>query len=340
MGRSTEFYGQIEYHLGWRTVDLTPAELPAGKLLRPTLLLLACELAAGYAETAASWPATAVRRALPAAVAVELLHNFSFVHDDIEDGDEVRHHRPTLWRLWGIPQAINTGDGIYALARLQLWRLSEQGVAAATVLRMGELFDRTALELCEGQFLDLRAEGQAESQHDVTVALYLAMIERKTAALMACATEMGFMARRAGFPDLASRLGEFGRQLGVAFQLRDDLLGIWQATELGKSAAGDLRRKKMSLPIISALECAAPADRAMLAAIYSERGPASDEQIARLLDVLERAGSRATVRRYLGERCAAAGVALRTAASSASPAARAAMHALEGLLALVAAEAE
>ncbi len=328
-----EFYGQIEYHHGWRLSDLTPAEVPSGKLLRPTLLLLACELSAGHAHASASQRARTVRHALPAAVAVELLHNFSLVHDDIEDGDEVRHHRPTLWRLWGVPQAINTGDGIFALARLQLWRLAEHGVPAAALLPVAELFDRTCLELCEGQFLDMRAEGR----DDVSVALYLAMIERKTAALMSCAAEMGARLGASGDDAVAGQLGEFGRGLGVAFQLRDDLLGIWAATELGKTAAGDLRRKKMSLPVIHALEHASSADREALAAMYAEPGPAAEDQIAHMLAILERTQSRAYVRRFLRERCDAAAAALE-AASGATPAARDAARALGGLLAFVAAE--
>jgi geranylgeranyl diphosphate synthase type I len=290
-------YGQMDYHLGWRDATFAPSQGNRGKLLRPTLTLLAAELAGGEA---------AVERALPAAVAVELIHNFSLIHDDIEDGDESRHHRPTLWRIWGQPQAINTGDALFALARMQLLGLARRGVDAALTLRLAEQVDAVCLELCEGQHLDM----SFEARRDVTVAMYLDMIARKTAALMRCATELG---GRIGAPDdeaLGERLGAFGQALGLAFQIRDDLLGIWQAQELGKSAAGDVRRKKMSLPVIHALEHANPQDHAALARIYFRPGPAKDEQITQALDILERSGARERAIEALREQLALTRAAL------------------------------
>jgi geranylgeranyl diphosphate synthase, type I len=241
----------------------------------------------------------AVEQAIPAALAVELVHNFSLIHDDIEDSDEERHHQPTLWKLWGVPQAINTGDGVFALARLQLSHLHERGVPAETALRVAARLDTTSIELCEGQYLDMRFEGR----RDVTVAMYLDMIGRKTAALMECAAAMG---GEIGAPEdaaLVERLGSFGRALGMGFQLRDDMLGIWSAVALGKSAAGDLRQKKMSLPIIAALEHGPPEDQRALRAIYDEPGPASDAQIAALFAILERAQARERTRAMLREQC-------------------------------------
>jgi geranylgeranyl diphosphate synthase type I len=272
-------YGQIDYHLGWRDASFKPSEGNRGKLLRPTLTLLSAELAGG---------AEAVERALPAAVAVELIHNFSLIHDDIEDGDEERHHRATLWRIWGQAQAINTGDALFSLARMQLLRLARRGVDATLTLRLAEQVDTVCLELCEGQHLDM----SFEARPDVTVAMYLDMIARKTAALMRAAAELG---GRIGAPEdetLGERLGAFGQALGLAFQIRDDLLGIWQAQELGKTAAGDVRRKKMSLPVIHALEHAPADDRDTLTRIYFRPGPATDEQITQALDILERSGAR------------------------------------------------
>ncbi|MDE3230625.1 MAG: polyprenyl synthetase family protein, partial [Chloroflexota bacterium] len=262
--------------------------------------LLAAELAGG---------ADAVARALPAAVSVELIHNFSLIHDDIEDGDEERHHRQTLWRVWGQPQAINTGDALFALARWRLLDLARLGVDAALTLRLIALVDATCLELCEGQHLDMSFEARRE----VSVAMYLDMIARKTAALMRCSTTLG---ARVGAPEdeaLGERLGAFGQALGLAFQLRDDLLGIWQARELGKSAAGDVRRKKMSLPVIHALEHASEADRDALTAIYFAPGPASDEQIAEALAILDRSGARARVHDVLREQLDQARAALAAA---------------------------
>lgn len=329
-----EFHAQVGFHLGSRTADLQPMEWQPGKLLRPTLLLLACELVAGRAGADAANRADLVQRAIPAAVSVELVHNFSLVHDDIEDGDAERHHRPTLWKLWGIPQAINTGDGIFAMARSALWRLAENNVEPHLVLQLASLLDRACLELCEGQFLDMRYEGH----QDITPALYLEMIDRKTAALMAAATEIGSLLAAPDNTATAAHLSAFGRHLGLTFQLRDDLLGIWAAEDLGKSPAGDLRRKKMSLPVIHALNTAPKAERAQLQRIYSASGPATEDQITFALALLDRTGARERVRTALHEQSSLARTALDAAAGSAS-ASRDAYAAFTTLLDFVAAAA-
>ena len=275
------FYGQMRYHLGWVHSDLSPAEGNPGKLLRPTLLLLAHQLCLPDGSHPGDHPPYALEQILPAAAAIELVHNFSLIHDDIEDGDPLRRHRPTLWKLWGQPQAINTGDGLFSVARLALWELVKTGIDAPTILTLARLFDRACLELCEGQHLDMSFERQRE----VSVSLYLDMIGRKTAALMQCATQMGARLATRDEAQIA-QLATFGRSLGLAFQLRDDLLGVWaDERELGKAPAGDIRRKKMSLPVLEALEHCAPDQQERLRAIYDEEGPASDEQIAEVLDL-------------------------------------------------------
>jgi geranylgeranyl diphosphate synthase type I len=336
-----DMYGQIEYHLGWRETDLTevdPGRLHAGKLLRPSLLLYSAQLAANVGRATIPTADDVVYRALPAAVAVELVHNFSLIHDDIEDSDESRRHRPTMWKLWGEAQAINTGDALFALARAQMWGLAERGVAPAQVIRLGRLLDRACLDICEGQHLDMRFEGRRE----VTVAMYLQMIDRKTAALMRCSAELG---GRIGAPDdeaLGDRMATFGRALGLAFQLRDDLLGVWSAEDLGKTEAGDVRRKKMSLPIIHAIEHANATDRRTLAEIYSAPGSATKPQIARVLAALEHTGARQHVRDALREQITHAHDALAAVvgANAATGATGSdAYTALAGLLAYVGAEA-
>lgn len=302
------FYGQIRYHLGWAHEDLSPIEETTGrflgKFLRPTLLLLAHQacLTDRPASAPGGKPPYQLEQILPAAVAVELVHNFSLIHDDIEDGDPLRHHRPTLWKLWGQPQAINTGDGLFCIARLALWELAHTGVDAQTILTLARLLDSASLLLCEGQHLDMSFERQRE----ISVDLYLAMIGRKTAALMQCATEMGARLATTNADQIA-QFAAFGRSLGLAFQLRDDLLGVWAAqTELGKVPAGDLRRKKMSLPIIAALEQATPEDQARLSAIYAEEGPASDAEVAETLAIFAASNAR---RRCQEELAAAIGAA-------------------------------
>src|SRR6266567_4451416 len=151
----TPFYGQMQYHLGWVNTHFAATKSNPGKLLRPTLLLLTYEAAGawGLADDATESSAY-LERALPAAAAIELTHNFTLIHDDIEDGDTERRHRPTLWSIWGIPQAINTGDGLFALARLTLWDILEKGVDGHIAARLGRILDHACLVLAEGQYLD------------------------------------------------------------------------------------------------------------------------------------------------------------------------------------------
>ena len=306
------FYGQMRYHFGWVKADLSPAQSKPGKFLRPTLLLLAFRVCQQEPHDADKRP-YGLEDILPAAAAVELVHNFSLIHDDIEDGDALRHHRPTVWKLWGEPQAINTGDGVFALARLALWELVKSGVDAATILALAHLLDSACLTLCEGQHLDM----SFERQDDLGVSRYLDMIGRKTAALMQCATEMG---ARLATEDRAQieQFAAFGRALGMAFQLRDDLLGIWaEERDLGKEPAGDIRRKKMSLPILDALEQATPAQRTRLRTLYTQEGPASDGQIAEVLHIF----SRNQVRAHCQDRLADAISTARQALEAITPAA-------------------
>jgi geranylgeranyl diphosphate synthase type I len=328
------FYGQVDYHFGWRDTDLHPTRAQPGKLLRPALLLAACELAAAHAGANQDEANEAVTRAIPAAIAVELVHNFSLIHDDIEDGDEARHHRATLWKVWGEAHAINTGDGVFAMARLELLRLIARGVAPALVVELAELLDRTCLALCEGQYLDMAFERSQE----ITAEMYLAMIGRKTAALMACAAQTGGRLGAPNDPVLAERLREFGDALGMAFQVRDDLLGIWEAADLGKSAAGDVRRKKMTLPVLLALDSAAPGDHETLARIYTSAGQASEQEIAAVLAIFERVSARENARAILRTHCESARQALESAATDAASA-QGAILALTSLVNFVSAEA-
>ncbi|SRR5579884_1644334 len=306
------FYGQLAYHFGWVDEQLQPASLPAGKRLRPALLLWSCEMAGAACGAGADVRAERLHQALPVAVAVELIHNFSLIHDDIEDRDEFRRHRRTLWSVWGEAQAINTGDGLFCLSHLALWELASRGVAPAAIVQIAALFDRTALRLTEGQHLDMTAEART----DVTQKRYFAIIIRKTAALMRAATEIGGRLGAPGAPAVAAALAEFGEAVGIAFQVRDDVLGIWAADALGKTAAGDVRRKKMSLPIIHALTHAGAADRKRLRAIYAEHGPATDGEITEVLGILGTTDTHAWCRRELAGYCDTARAALDRAAGT------------------------
>lgn len=329
----TSFYGQIQYHLGWVNTNFTPATSNPGKLLRPTLLLLAYEAAGTYnlnPETTAH-SVHHLRRALPAAAAVELTHNFTLIHDDIEDGDSERRHRPTLWKVWGVPQAINTGDGLFALARLTLWGVVDEGVDAAIAVRLGAALDKACLVLAEGQYLDI----SFETRDDISVAMYVDMISRKTATLMGCAAEMGALLGTHDAETIA-RLRSFGYAMGLAFQVRDDLLGVWASTaELGKTQAGDIYRRKKSLPVLHALEYADASDKRFLRQVYAQEEPITSTQVEEVLAIFARTGTKAYCSSFLATHCRLAYEALANVPRNSNPIAARALIDVEKLIRFV-----
>jgi geranylgeranyl diphosphate synthase type I len=248
----------------------------SGKRMRPLLGLLAYSSITGDH-----------RRALPGAAAVELGHNFSLVHDDIEDDDRERRHRPTLWALHGIPQAINTGDMLFSLSRIALHRLTDLGFSDHTVLRLMRLYDETCVALCEGQYMDI---WMAEHDEDLSVERYFDMIGRKTAALIAASIEAGAILATED-ETVIDRYRAFGWDLGIAFQLNDDLLGIWGREHATGKEPTDVPRKKKTLPVIYAFERAARADRERLAALYAN-GRLTPEHTTEIVEILERTGAR------------------------------------------------
>ena len=264
-------YEMVRYHLG-----LDGGGGPSGKRMRPLLGLLA------YASIAGDYA-----RALPGAAAVELGHNFSLVHDDIEDGDRERRHRPTVWALHGVAQAINAGDMLFSLSRMALHRLTDLGFSDAKVLRLMRLYDETCVALCEGQYIDIAT---SERDDPMSVDLYFDMIGRKTAALIAASIEAG--ALLATDDDaVVSRYRAFGWDLGIAFQLNDDLLGIWGAEQATGKKPTDLARRKKTLPVIYAFAQASPADRARLTALYAST-PVGPAEVVEIVAILERLGAR------------------------------------------------
>lgn len=230
-----QHYGMLRYHMGWADETLAPQNYPAGKRLRPIFCLLACDAKGGDPTDA-----------LSAAAAIELLHNFSLIHDDIEDGDETRRHRPTMWKVWGIPQAINAGDAMYTTAYVAMQQLARRGVTAQTTLDALDLFTQACIALTEGQHLDM----SFEERNDVTVDEYLRMIRGKTAALVGTSVAIGALLGAAS-PEEQEAAHRFGIASGLAFQIQDDILGIWgDPTTTGKAAGNDLLRRKKSLPIL------------------------------------------------------------------------------------------
>ncbi len=225
----------ISYHLGWDGEDRPPR----GKRLRPLLTVLCCAAAGGVWE-----------RALPAAAAIELIHNFSLVHDDIQDQSATRRGRLTLWKRWGTAQAINTGDAMFVLAHQAVSRLRSRQVDPTTALAVHERLDHACLRLTHGQHLDLAFE----AADDVSQAAYLEMISGKTAALLDAACASGALVAGAR-PEVVDLYGAFGQHLGLAFQILDDILGIWGEPDVtGKPAGDDLISRKKSLPVLMGLE--------------------------------------------------------------------------------------
>jgi geranylgeranyl diphosphate synthase type I len=268
--RTRTLYDMVRFHLG------LDAGATRGKRIRPLLGLLAYQSISGDYE-----------RALPGAAAVELGHNFSLVHDDIEDGSTERRNRPALWTTAGIPQAINTGDTLFSLSRLALHRLEEMGYPPAKILQLMRLYDDTCLALCEGQFMDIWT-----SEHDewISVDYYFDMIGRKTASLIAGAIQAAAMLATEDAAIVAA-YRSFGWAVGLAFQVNDDLLGIWGDEAITGKEPSDIATRKKTLPAIYAMEHAGPEDRERLGEIFAREHP-SEADVAQAHAILDRTGAR------------------------------------------------
>jgi len=253
---------------GW-----TEEGLPSlAKCLRPSLCLMACEALGGDTE-----------QALPIAVAVELVHNFSLIHDDIEDGDEMRHHRPALWHAYGRQPAIFAGIALWSIANQTLDRALERGLSAERVLAARRILNDACLEMIEGQHQDL----SFEERDDVTLPEYLEMIGRKSGALLGAALQLGALVAGCDEEE-CERFDTFGRQLGLAFQIRDDVLGIWgEGSATGKPVGADIARKKKSLPVVHAFQQVVGPDRDILLKAYA-KDEVDDGDIAEVLSILQR----------------------------------------------------
>jgi geranylgeranyl diphosphate synthase type I len=265
------FFGMMHYHLGWTDAQIRPVQVKAGKRLRPLFTLLTCQAAGGDP-----------RQALPAAAAVELIHNFSLIHDDIEDQSDTRRGRPTVWAVWTEAQAINAGDAMFTLAHLALHRLKDEGVPADRILAAFRIFDQTNLALCHGQHLDLAFENHLNVDTDT----YLTMIRGKTAALLACAGQLGALVASSDL-DMAQQYHRFGEELGMAFQIHDDILGIWgEPGVTGKPVGDDIRQRKKSLPVVYALSRQGDSAAERLRAIYTQN-ELTEENIAEAIKILD-----------------------------------------------------
>ena len=269
---SPEVRAVAAYHLGLADAQGRPAGRGgSGKALRPALALLSARAAGAAPE-----------RGVPAAAAVELVHNFSLLHDDIMDGDTERRHRPTAWTVFGVGSAILAGDALLALAQDALLEdAAPQGPWAARCL------SAAVQRLIAGQGADLAFE----RRDDVTLAECIEMAGDKTAALMACAASIGAIG--VGAPaSVAMGLAGFGAHAGLAFQLTDDLLGIWGAPEItGKPVHSDLRARKKSLPVVAALASGSEAGRELRSCLTAD-GPLGEDDLLRAAGLVEQGGGR------------------------------------------------
>ena len=269
--RTRELYQMVRYHMG------LDSDAPRGKRMRPLIGLLAYQSIAGDHA-----------KALPGAAAVEMGHNFSLVHDDIVDNGTERRHRPALWTVWGKAQAINTGDALFTLSRMALYRLKDEGFDDARILRLMRLYDETCLALCEGQFMDIWTSEHDEWQ---SVDYYFDLIGRKTASLISGSAEAGAVLATEDETVIGAYRG-FGWALGLAFQLNDDVLGIWgDETQTGKETS-DIATRKKTLPLIYALAEATGEDQARLQAILAQSATEpTPEETTEVLAILERVGA-------------------------------------------------
>jgi geranylgeranyl diphosphate synthase type I len=267
--RYRHLHTMMAYHMGWGGEGVGPKT--TGKRIRPTLVLLTTEAAGGR------W-----KSALPAAASVELIHNFSLLHDDIEDNSSLRRGRPTVWVKWGVPQAINAGDSMFSLAHLAMLELANT-TAPSVAFKAIQILEDTCLDLTKGQFLDIFYE----THSDLKIEDYWPMVSGKTGVLIACCTELGALIA-GGDEESQSHYRSFGLYLGLAFQALDDLLGIWgDSGKIGKSIASDLITGKKTLPVLYGLEKNGE---------FSKRwreGPISPEEVQVLADTLEAEGARA-----------------------------------------------
>jgi geranylgeranyl diphosphate synthase, type I len=260
------------YHLGWWDRDGTPVTTGGGKAIRPTLVLLCSAVVGG-----------SPREAVPAACAVELVHNFSLLHDDVMDGDLTRRHRPTAWSVFGIGSAILAGDALLTLA-LDVIAASGHPAAGSTMRTLSAAVQ----ELVDGQCTDM----EFEQRSTVDVAECEGMAASKTAALMSAACTLGAVFGRAT-QDQVGHLRAFGERLGIAFQHVDDLLGIWgHSAVTGKPVYSDLRNRKKSLPVVAALASKTEAGEE-LAELYARTAPPNEDELSHVADLVEQAGGRA-----------------------------------------------
>jgi len=267
-------YDVLRYHLGWLDQQGQPQASSAPLNFQSALALASCDALGGD-----------YRNALPVAASVELIYNFTLVHGDVQAGRADPGDRPSIWWIWGPAQAINAGDGLHALGRTTMMRLTQKGVPADRVLRAVRSLDLACLALCEGQYMDL----EFQDQMMVTTAAYMDMIGRKAGALAACAAESGALSTGAD-DEVCRSFGQMGRNLGMAWQIARDIDDLWGAHGDGMTPSNVLNKKK-SLPLVHTLENSSVGVKRELGSIYMKRVLESSD-IAKMIEILDSTDAR------------------------------------------------
>lgn len=289
-GRSLPLYDMMRYHLGITDEQGFRLRDGNGKAIRPALCIFSCEAMGGSYQSA-----------LPIAAAVELVHNFSLIHDDIQDNDRERRHKPTVWAIWGKPQAINAGTAMHILANSALLRLQDCRIPSSKILQINRRLDEITLDLIEGQYLDI----SFETRFNITKTDYFAMIEKKTGALLSGAMELGATIGTDN-ESLIKSFRDIGLNLGMAFQIKDDILGVWgNRDETGKLTGSDIRRRKKSFPVVYALSNMNSDFSKEIIDIY-KKDDIDNIDINRVLEIFEKTSVRSEGQQLVAKYCDAA----------------------------------
>ncbi|MCH7786649.1 MAG: polyprenyl synthetase family protein [Chloroflexi bacterium] len=273
--RKMPLYRMMSYHMGWHD-ERGLSDIPLTiQRTHGVLCLLACRAAGGDLDVA-----------LPAASAVELVQNFCEIHDDVQGGNPQRDNRDAVWWVWGPAQAINTGDGMHALARLALFRLLDRGVSSVKTFQAVQLLDEASLQTCEGRFLDI----EAQERIDMSLDAYLKMTESKSGALVSCAMMLGALAATDD-ERVLDALGASGAKLGVAMQMRADMRELWNPMGEDAAPSTEVMNKMKLLPVVYALENAKLSDKRRIGEIYFKRVLEPDD-VVKLRGVIEEMGVR------------------------------------------------
>ncbi len=283
--RQMPLYDMMYYHMGWSEEASSTTKVRAHGIIS----LLVCQAAGGDVDAG-----------LPVGAAVELVSNFCQIHDDVQGGIPQRDSRDAVWWVWGPAQAINTGDGMHAMARLSLFRLAQRGVSPETTFRAVQLLDEASLRTCEGRFLDI----EAQERIDVSVESYLKMASSKSGSLVSCAMKLGALVASADQATIDA-VGDAGDKLGIALQMRADVRELWGP----EGTASEVMNKKKLLPVVYAVETASIKEKRRLGDIYFKR-VLEPKDVEALRQALEDLGARDASEKLIEQHRADASAAL------------------------------